>query len=557
MLHTSDAQRSECIDALPAMPAATSHASSSRKLTADDVRASAAELLDDGRRDEALDLFASALGAVLDQVRDQALMIQKLRAERAGRRTEKIHDEQLKLLLEQLGDQEEPAEEKPAELAAESAEDARLDEQIDERRPKRRERQPSVDRKKVERIAHDRELLPEARDCTRCGQPRRRIGSDTTRVLEYVPGHFVEHVYRLAKYACGRCKLGVETPPGPVKPFGCGASPSLLAHVVVSKTHDHTPLTRLHRIFARSGVTIPVSTMADWFAGVADLVAELVDEELAAEVLGGWLVRTDASGLKVLDPDDPEHIQRGTMWCYVGEERNVLFRYAETGKGEHGPWTFLAGREGYVQADASNVFDRLFNGEVAQAIEVGCWSHARRGLFKLKDTDCRVAYPLMMIRRLFRLEELFDLDELAPDARLEQRHERSAPTLDKLKRWLVGVQQHEPPASALAQASAYILNHWVALTRFMADGRLGLDNNLCERQIRDLALGRKNFLFAGSHDAARRLARLYSLMRTCAQHDVEPLAYLTDVIEKLAAGWPRERLAELLPGRWAERHAPA
>jgi len=540
------------------MSANTAHRSSStRKLTAEELRASAAELIDEGKSDEALDLFASALGAVLDQIRDQALMIQKLRAERAGRRTEKITEEQLKLLLDQLGEQEEPVEDKPAELEAESAEDAKLDGESDERRPKRRTRQPSVDRKKVERIAHGRELAPEARDCTRCGQPRRRIGADTTRVLEYVPGHFVEHVYRLGKYACGGCKLGIETPPGPIKPFGCGASPSLLAHIVVSKTHDHTPLTRLRRIFARSGVTIPVSTMADWFAGVADLVAELVDEELAAEVLGGWLVRTDASGLKVLDPADPEHIQRGTMWCYVGDDRDVLFRYAETGKGEDGPWAFLAGREGYVQADAANIFDRLFNGEVARATEVGCWSHARRGLFKLKDTDCRVAYPLMMIRRLFRLEELFDLDELTPDERLVQRGKRSAPTLEKLERWLVRVQQHEPPASALAQASAYILNHWVALTRFLDDGRLGLDNNLCERQIRDLALGRKNFLFAGSHDAARRLARLYSLMRTCAQHEVEPLVYLTDVIGKLAAGWPRERLAELLPGRWAQLHAQA
>jgi len=540
------------------MPVAASHtSSSSRNLTADDVRLSAEDLLTEGKADEALDLFASALGAVLEKNRDLALMIQKLRSEHAGRRTEKIDPEQLKLMLEKLGEQENPVEDKPAELATESAEDAKLDSEIDERRPKRRKRSPSVDRKKVKRCEHLRELEPDARDCARCGRPRRRIGSDTTRVLEYIPGHFVEHVYKLSKYACGRCKLGVEATPGPIKPFGCGASPSLLAHIAVAKAHDHTPITRLHRIFARSGVTIPISTMADWFAGVADLVAPLVDEVLAAEVLDSFLLRTDASGIKVLDPDHPDNIRRGTMWCYVGDERDVLFRYAETGKGEDGPWTFLAGREGYVQADAANIFDRLYNGEVANAIEVGCWSHARRGLFKLKDTDCRVAYPLMMIRRLFKLEHLADLKELTPEERLAQRRERSAPALEKLKRWLLRVQLHEPPSSALAQASAYILNQWEALTRFMDDGRLGLHNNLCESQIRDLALGRKNFLFAGSHDGARRLARLYSLMRTCAQHGVEPLPYLTDVIEKLAAGWPRERLAELLPERWAKLHAPA
>ncbi len=375
-------------------------------------------------------------------------------------------------------------------------------------------------------------------------------------MLEYVPGHFVEHEWRLGKYACGRCKLGVHTAPGPVKPFGCTAAPSLLAYVTVTKFLDHGPVHRQHRMFARSGVTVPVSTLADWIAGVGDLVAPVI-EVLADRVRAAYVVRTDGSGLKVLAPETPDHIQRGTMWCYVGDDRDVLFEYAETGKGEDGPWLFLTGRKGYVQADAANVFDRVYNGRVAEAIEVGCMAHARRRLVDLKDTDCRVAYPLLLIRRLYKLEELADLKELTPEARAVQRQERSFPALEKLQRWLVATVRDEPPSSALAQAASYFLNHWTALTRFVEDGRLSLDNNLCERQIRDLALGRRNYLFAGSHDAARRSARLYSLMRTCVQHGVAPLPYLTDVIEKLAVGWPAHRMAELLPDRWASAHPQA
>ena len=255
-------------------------------------------------------------------------------------------------------------------------------------------------------------------------------------------------------------------------------------------------------------------------------------------------------GLKVLDPQSPEHIQRGSIWTYVGDDRDVLFRYTPTGAGATGPWDFLAGRTGYIQADAANVFDRLFDGQVATAIELGCWAHGRRRLVALQDTDCRVAYPLKLIGRLYRIEHLADAQQLTPEARVALRQERSAPVLEKLSHWFVATQQSEPPSTELAKAAAYALNHWTALTRFVADGRVSLDNNLCEQQLRAIALGRKNYLFAGSHDAARRAAALYSLTRTCAQYGVPPLPYFTHVLTKLASGWPVARLEELLPHRW-------
>jgi hypothetical protein len=322
---------------------------------------------------------------------------------------------------------------------------------------------------------------------------------------------------------------------------------------VVSKYADHCPLHRLHRIYERSGVTIPVSTMSDWVGEVGVRIEPLTDH-LAERIRQAYVVRTDATGLKVLDPSSSENIERGTMWCYVGDDLDVVFRYTPTGEGASGPWEFLAGRTGYVQADAASVFDRLFDGQVASAIEVGCWAHGRRRLVALQDTDCRVAYPLKLIARLYRIEHLADARQLSPDERTSLRQQRSQPVLEKLKRWLLSTLVNEPPSSELAKATGYLLNQWTALSQFVEDGRLNLDNNLCEQQMRDIALGRKNYLFAGSHDAARRAAALYSLMRSCAQHGVPPLPYLTDVLRKLADGWKQSRLDELLPHRWEEMH---
>ena len=260
-----------------------------------------------------------------------------------------------------------------------------------------------------------------------------------------------------------------------------------------------------------------MSTLADWTAGVADRLAPLVDR-LAARVLAATVVRTDATGLKVLDPSRAAHIERGTIWAYVGDDRDVLFRYTPTAEGATGPWAFLAGRTGYVQADASATFDRLFTGQVARATEVGCWAHARRPLVDLADTDCRVAYPLQLIRRLYRIEHLADVRHLGPEARRALRQAQTAPVLETLQRWVAVTCASEPPSTALAKAAAYLQHHWIALSRFLDDGRLSCDNTLTERQIRDIALGRRNYLFAGSHEAAARAATLYSLTRTCARY---------------------------------------
>jgi len=522
------------------------------------IRESAQALLGEGKVEEAFEFFLSALEAVLRKTRELELLVAKLRREGVGKRSERIDRGQLQLLFEALCSQASETDPTAAiDPQAEAREDAELDQEIREAeqagRPEKSPRRGHGRRFRagtLQRQVHHHEVPESERRCRPCGVTKERIGEDVTRTLEYVPGRFIEHEHHRAKYACGKCKEGVTTASGPDKIIErSSAEASVLAHVVVSKIVDHCPLHRLHRIYERSGVDIPVSTLSEWMGKVADLCQPLVDR-LTEKTLAAYLNQTDATGVKVLDPESPENIQRGTMWCYVGDERNVVFRYTPTGEGARGPWEFLAGRTGYVQADAASVFDRVFNGRVASAVEVGCWSHSRRKFIELQDMDCRVAYPLKLIARLYRLEHLADAKGLSPDERVALRQERSQPVLEKLRRWLAATHGSEPPASDLAKAAAYMINHWAALTRFVQEGRLKLDNNLCEQQLRAIALGRNNFLFFGSHRAAEGAAVLYSLTRTCALQRVSPLSYLTDVLRKLAAGWPQSRIDELLPGGW-------
>jgi transposase len=520
------------------------------------IRKSAKSLADEGKVEEAFELLVSALEAVMRTTRELELLVLKLRRERVGKRSERMDPDQLQLLFEQLLSQDGG---KAPELdpEKEAREDTELQREIEEARresgsgsPGMKPRRERIRARGVERQVHSHEVPEAERICPICGGQQKPIGKDIRGRLEYIPGRFIEHEDELGKYACGKCREGVRTAEGP-RPIleRSRADASLLAHVVVSKYVDHVPLHRLRRIYARSGVAIAVSTMSDWVAQVADLLQPLVDK-LSERILKAEILRTDATGVKVLDPESPENIERGTMWCYVGDDRDVLFRYSPTGEGATGPWEFLAGRTGYVQADAASVFDRVFNGEAASALEVGCWFHGRRRLFALKDMDCRVAYPLMLIARLYRIETLADAKELPVDERTQLRQQRSVAVLEKLKRWLAMTLESEPPSSDLAKAAAYPLNHWKALTRFVDDGRLSLDNSLCEQQQRAIALGRRNFLFCGSHEAARRTANLYSLSRTCALHNVPPLPYFTDVLHKLADGWPQSHILDLLPDRW-------
>lgn len=532
----------------------------------DEVRKTAEGLLSSSGASAALEYLLAALVSLRDHNRNLEMLVAKLQRDGFGRKSERIDPGQMALLFEALAQQNAgegaPVPEMVPDTAALNKADAALTAEIegarsDELAPRKKRRKKKRDRVKlrnVETIRHEVKVPEAERCCERCGKPKRSLGEEVTRVIEFVPAHFVEHLHVREKLACGTCKDEVTTAPGPARILPRSeAGPGLLAHIVVNKYADHCPLHRLHRIFERAGVALPVSTMADWVSGVAIRLKPIVDR-LAARIPTAHVVGTDATGLMVLDPDAAKNIVRGTIWCLVLDGQDVVFRYTEQGDGASGPWKFLAGRKGYVQADGANVFDRLYNGEAASAIEVGCWCHGRRRLEAMVENDCRAAYPLHLIGRLFRIEELANLRHLEPEQRKQLRLERSAPTLESIDGWVKAVTQTEPPSSPLAKAAAYLHNQWQALSRFLEDGRLRLDNMEVEQQIRDVALGRKNFLFAGSHEAAARAADLYSLTRTCALRDVPLLPYLTDVLRKLGDSWPNDRIEELTPDRWLEIH---
>jgi transposase len=515
------------------------------------VREVLASLVAEGRAEEAIDAAIAMLLQVCECNNELTLRLEQMRRERMGRRSEKIDPGQLALMLELVDDAEESEEDE--EELDEPCVDNDEEEKVRRRRRPRRKRLPKALPRDV--IEHD--LSGEEQQCEGCGEPMERIGDDTSELLEFVAAHFQVEEHRRAKYACRRCRRGVKTAPGPNKLIEKGLpGTGLLAQVVVSKYNDHLPLNRQSGIYQRGGVHIPVSTMCDWVAAVADEMRPLVDL-IRKRTLDSYVVQTDASGLKVLDRDDPEGVRKGTMWCYVGDRQWVYFAYAKTGAGADGPWETLQGREGYVQADASNVFDRLYNGQCGNATEVGCWAHARRKHYSLMDSDPRVAYPLQLIGKLYKVETMADARGLDAEARVELRKERSSGILGRLKRWLVKTTAREPPESALHKACAYTLNQWRPLTRFLEDGRVGLDNNLCELQIRSLAVGRKNYLHAGSDVGAERAAALYTVLRTCALNGVDVYTYVKDVLDKLAAGWPQRRIEELLPDAWAVSRAAA
>lgn len=390
------------------------------------------------------------------------------------------------------------------------------------------------------------------RDCPGCGNERRVIGYETSEVIELVPAHLKVIQYRREQRGCPACRQGICTAPVADKLYDRAmAGPGLISHIAMARYGDHMPYDRQSRIFARLGLPIATSTLCGWI-GRATNDLEAIAELIFTHAHGAHLLQTDATGLKVLDRDAEANIVLGTLWFYVGDRRYVAARYTETAQGATGPWLHLAGRKGYTQADAANVFDRVFNGLVAEAIEVGCLAHARRRFVALLPSEPEAARALEFFQLAYAIEKVADERHLTLDGRLALRQQRTKPLMDKLYRWAEVTAKRYPPQSALHKAIAYLINHREALTRFLDDPRLPLDNNEVERQIRIVALDRRNSLFAGSHDGARRAAVMYSIICTCLLAGVDPQVYIADVLVRIAGGWPMARLDELLPHRWRE-----
>ena len=330
------------------------------------------------------------------------------------------------------------------------------------------------------------------------------------------------------------------------------AGAGLLAHIVVSKYDDHLPLYRQAEIYARERVNLETSTLSGWVGATAAALAPLVDA-LAADVLACDTLHVDDTPVPVLAPGTGK-TKTGRLWTYVRDERPfagsrppaALFFYSPDRKGER-PRAHLKGFRGVIHADGYSGFNELFAGGLI--VEAACWAHVRRKFFDVHAaTGSAIAKEALdRIGQLYRVEET--INGAAPDHRRGERQQQSKPIAEALAAWADGVARKLSRKSELAGAFRYMRARWTALIRCFDDGRLALDNNAAERALRGVAIGRKNWLFAGSDRGGRRAAALYSLIESAKLNGINPQHYLTDVLARIA-DHPARRIAELLPWNW-------
>lgn len=403
-------------------------------------------------------------------------------------------------------------------------------------------------------IPHD--LTDEQKKCPCCGQVRQCIGSEVSEQLEFISASFQVLKHIRHKYACKSCGQGCEHCDGKAhveiatktpQPIEKGLpGPGLLAHIITSKLGDHLPLYRLERIFARHSVEISRSTMCAWMLAAGQLVRPLVDL-MIQRVKCSRVIHTDDTRVPVQDETVAGKCKSGRIWAYLGDLTNPYDIYEYTpDRTRVGPQRFLAGYKGYLQADAYGGYDGVYHkGEV---IEVACWAHARRKFFDARDSDGRrAAQMLEMVRQLYAVED--QAKAMDDETRRELRQRESVPMLAKIKAWLDEQIKLVLPRSPIAAAMQYTLNQWESLCRYVEQGWLQIDNNAAERAMKRVAIGRKNWLFAGNDAAAQSHARLYTLIASAERHGLDPQRYLTSVLAKIGQ-MPLSELEQFLPDVW-------
>jgi transposase len=466
------------------------------------------------------------------------LLLVKLHRMQFGRKSEKLQRqiEQLELRLEELessrSEKVNPPE--PSSVAAPlSATTAK---------PARRALPDHLPRQ-------TRRHEPQETVCPHCQGELRKLGEDVSEMLEYVPASFVVIRHVRPKLSCTKCDCIVQAE-APSRPIERGmAGPGLLAHVLVSKYCDHQPLYRQSEIYARQGVELERSTMADWVGGCSQLLSPLVDA-LRRYVTAASKLHADDTPVPVLAPGQGK-TKTGRLWTYVRDDRPagntaapaVWFAYSPDRKGEH-PAQHLEKFRGTLQADAYAGFNPLYENNRIE--HVACWAHVRRHFYDLEQAHSSpvAREALQRIGALYGIEE--PIRGRPPDERRAVRQAQAKPLLDSLRQWLEATLSKLSRKSETTVAIRYALSRWNALTRYIEDGRVEIDNNAAERSLRDVALGRKNYLFAGSDAGGERAATIYSLIGSAKLNGLDPEAYLREVLTRLA-DHPINRIDELLP----------
>jgi transposase len=475
------------------------------------------------------------------------LLLAKLHRMQFGRKSEKLQRqiEQLELRLEELESHRSEKEcnaAEPASVIASSTPTAT--------KPTRRALPDHLPRQ-------TRRHEPKETVCPQCQGELRKLGEDVSEMLEYVPASFVVIRHVRTKLSCTKCDCIVQAE-APSRPIERGvAGPGLLAHVLVSKYCDHLPLYRQSEMYARQDVELERSTLADWVGSTSRLLQPLV-EALRRYVTAADKLHADDTPVPVLAPGQGK-TKTGRLWTYVRDDRPagdsaapaVWFAYSPDRKGEH-PERHLEKFRGTLQADAYAGFNQLYeNGRIEQA---ACWAHVRRKFYDLEQAH---ASPVAR-EALVRIGALYGIEETIrgkpPDERRAVRQAQSKPLLDFLRQWFEATLSKLSRKSETTVAIRYALSRWDALTRYIEDGHIEIDNNAAERSLRGVALGRKNYLFAGSDTGGERAAVIYSLIGSAKLTGLDPEAYLREVLTRID-DHPINRIEELLP--WNIGSTPA
>ena len=379
----------------------------------------------------------------------------------------------------------------------------------------------------------------------------KKIGEEVTEVMEYKKAEIYVKKYIRPKYALPR-EEGIKIGQLPSLPIPKGnAGPSLLSHILIGKYVDHLPLYRQQQQFKRLGIQISDKTIGGWVAASCDLLTPLY-EQLMVRVQQSDYIQADETPIKVLDKNRQGDTHKGYFWVYYSPiTKMVCFQYRK-GRGRAGPKEFLKDFKGAIQADGWQVYDK-FEKHIGISL-LGCMAHARRKFEEAKDNDkSRAEQVLTEMQKLYHVERKLRKEALIYEQRKSLRDQESKPVMDNLKSWLMENAPESTskvlPQSKIGKAISYTLGMWHRLERYLDDGRYEIDNNWVENSIRPVALGRKNYLFAGSHDAAQRSAMIYSLIATCKKNEIEPSEWLTDVLTRIQ-DYQINKIDDLLPGNW-------
>ena len=398
------------------------------------------------------------------------------------------------------------------------------------------------------RIESKYELKEDERVCA-CGKPMPQIGEIVSEELARLSVLLV-HRHVRAKYACNKCDDGVLTAPGPERVLPKSmAGPNLLSWLIASKFGDHLPYYRLEGILEREGVPVSRATLCSWIHGCSVLLQPIADQVLA-EILATGYVQTDDTSKRIQRSKDGTGPRFGHAWVYTTPDGKCWYDFTETREGV-APRNVLAGFEGFVQADAYSGYDELFR--QGRVKEVGCWAHAKRKFDEAKEIDAkRAGKALAAIQALYAIERQAKIDGLSPAQRYALRQERAPPILEPLKTWLEAELPRVIPKSPTETAIGYVLNQWQALTRYLEDGRLEIDNNNAERRLRPVAVGRKNDLFVFTEETGQSATVLMSLVESCKAIGLDPAPYFNDVLQEMRQNRSVD-VATLTPWAWKDR----